>query len=123
MAFKRAVICLAVLASVNCGCMTYSNIAYFGKNSGSGDEKKAYGGVKKDVFLIEENSFNHGSYKELEGLIAIFAILDLPFTIIGDTFTLPLTVAYDYDLFGKRHTTGANAAQKSIDANANNDIR
>lgn len=92
---RYVAILAALLLALVSGCGTAVNVY----RSGGGVPLEPYGGVKEDLDHIRDiraegqNAQHRGARQTLDtvGWIALVAI-DLPFTIIGDTLTLPLAL-------------------------------
>jgi uncharacterized protein YceK len=68
------------------------------------DQNRVYGGVRDDWVIIENMriSLPH------DDIDPFWAILDMPFSAIGDTITLPYILAYRYGLFRSAKENTAN---------------
>jgi uncharacterized protein YceK len=113
----RAVLLLgfASIAILSGGCGTVENLqeSMPPKSSCGESWKSVYGGVRKDCSNLVE-SF---SSKDKDQSNLILTTLDVPFSLIGDTITLPYTVAYETGVFGiKRecHFSDSKTAPDSI---------
>jgi uncharacterized protein YceK len=96
----RYVILAVVMACATyvflCGCGTSRNLV--------NDKPKVYGGVRVEIQAVTEplteslglaakpKSEGDDYLKDLNVIVGIALLVDLPFTIIGDTVTLPWTV-------------------------------
>jgi uncharacterized protein YceK len=92
---SRAVIAVAALTLAGItGCGTTMNIAEPNPLGGDPHRKPAeitvYGGVVNDVRFAKTAAGHDGVAPKL---LAAAAVLDMPFSAIADTLTLPLTVA------------------------------
>ena len=78
------------------GCGTVLNTAYFcpdeGRNSIYGGGKSVYGGVLMEASLIRD-ALDPTDDRDVRGVL--FA-LDLPFSLVGDTVTLPYTLWWQW---------------------------
>jgi uncharacterized protein YceK len=79
---------IAALALSSGGCGTLANTAWFIPEEGG---KRVYGGVRADVQSAQQCFETPIEGKPLSGL---WCLIDLPFSAIGDTITLPYTIAY-----------------------------
>ena len=96
---------LSVFAVLSSGCGTLHNLPRPGPAPmlGPGDPgSRTYGGVRADWDMITGKHFDDEYRLVLRKFTAPIFALDLPLTLIGDTLTLPYTLAYDCGLFGKR---------------------
>jgi uncharacterized protein YceK len=112
-----AFLALGAICTVG-GCGTMTNVGYCMERAGRGwtglESTPIYGGVQVDVDILSEQIANIPSgYQEWKtaswgmraGLVAIgpiwaagiayFALIDLPYSALGDTVTLPITIAAD----------------------------
>jgi uncharacterized protein YceK len=72
------------------GCGTTANILWFTENEGG---QRIYGGIRAETQSFRE-SIVEPSDPESNNQQSVWPIiLDMPFTLIGDTLTLPLTVS------------------------------
>ena len=80
------------------GCGTFENLreATPPKDSCDVSLKTVYGGVRSDCSYLAEWANPKGP----EPKYLLLTALDLPFTLIGDTITLPYTLAYETGVFG-----------------------
>jgi uncharacterized protein YceK len=82
---RRIVLLACVgLAALSGGCGTLLNTTYFTPDEGG---ERVYGGVRLDAEVIEDG------YGQRSPLVIALFLADLPFTLIGDTVSLPYTVA------------------------------
>ncbi|HEY1192512.1 MAG TPA: YceK/YidQ family lipoprotein [Gemmata sp.] len=72
------------------GCGTVGNTVYKTTEEGG---KTPYGGVEYDFSLVWRGETNN-RHPPHENLIALFALVDLPLSVIGDTITLPYVLTY-----------------------------
>jgi uncharacterized protein YceK len=101
------------MASLLAGCTTIANID---------GEKKVYGGMQLNVIgpymlAMAANPFHDpDDYKRTDYLLVGSALLiDLPFSLVGDTFTLPITIPAAYRRFATEleHTDDATGRRKN----------
>ena len=99
MNYRTALVLGFVSIALLCGgCGTVENLreATPPKYNTGESWKTVYGGVQKDYSYISE--CRDVDFKNPHDPWLV--ILDLPFTLIGDTITLPYTVAYELGLLG-----------------------
>ena len=100
----KAVATLTLCAALSGGCGTLYNLPPPGPAPflGPGDHgSRTYGGVREEWEVLMGKN-NTQDYDRIYRMVAApFLALDLPFTLIGDTITLPYTLAYDCGLFGR----------------------
>jgi len=83
---RLALLVLGPLIVAGSGCGTVCNF-FHGESSGP---KYVYGGVQMDCQLAAE----HLKDRPAQGIsLVLFALLDLPLSLLGDTLTLPLTLS------------------------------
>ena len=98
---------LSMFAAISCGCGTLNNLPPPGPAPllDPGDPgSRTYGGVRAELECFRVSKCDPEDThpkKEISKLFLPAVIVDLPFTLIGDTITLPYTLAYDCGLFGK----------------------
>jgi uncharacterized protein YceK len=83
--------CLSLLTAVT-GCGTVMNVV--------DREPTVYGGTRTDVALIRREktwSETEAPLPLVTGSAAVMAFVDLPFSLVGDTLTLPLTAFVIHD--------------------------
>jgi uncharacterized protein YceK len=124
MAARTIAVGLALLALLNNGCGTPANTVWL--NPGEGG-KRVYGGVRVDLQSIETATTGSTGIcvggeevkdrKRQVGTLLFFA-LDLPFSAIGDTLTLPYTLASECGLFGWRCVYEPTTYPKALDESA-----
>jgi uncharacterized protein YceK len=78
------------------GCGTMANITLSGSPSGGGS-MKMYGGVQRDLDIVHDCTTNPDHPKDNAEAIcfaaaATVAAVDLPFSVVADTLTLPITI-------------------------------
>ena len=74
------------------GCGTVLNCT--DPHGGAGGEKRVYGGVLIDTTVAYQVAAGSGlSLGRPAALIGVWAVLDLPFSVVADTLTLPFTFA------------------------------
>ena len=100
------VIPLAVIAGLS-GCGTAANTVLLWPEEGG---KRAYGGVRADWEMIRERGEDGNSGK---ASVPVLAAIDLPFSLVADTITLPYIVAYNAGLFGREDTANPSAGKAS----------
>jgi uncharacterized protein YceK len=97
---NRAASCLTVVsvALLAGGCGTLENLREAAPPKYSCEEpmKTVYGGVTKDCASIEQAC----AAADWDVGLLLFASCDLPLTALGDTITLPYTLAYETGVFG-----------------------
>ena len=99
------VVGLAVLALSGCG--TAANTVFLNELEGG---KRAYGGVRTDWEILRER----GESGKRESVSApVWAAIDMPFSLVADTITLPYIAAYNVGLFGREDTTNPSAGKPS----------
>ena len=76
---------LALLGISASGCGTALNVR-------SDGQQKVYGAVQHDLECIRHN-LDTSKPRKLPVLSVAIGLLDLPFSLIGDTLTLPLTIS------------------------------
>ncbi len=82
---RRSVLLACVgLAALSGGCGTLLNTTYFTPDEGG---ERIYGGVRLDAEVIEDG------YGQRSPLVIALFLADLPFALIGDTVSLPYTLA------------------------------
>jgi uncharacterized protein YceK len=82
---RRTVLLSCVgLATLSGGCGTMLNTTYFTPDEGG---ERIYGGVRLDAEVIEDG------YGQRSPLVIALFLADLPLTVIGDTLSLPYTLA------------------------------
>jgi uncharacterized protein YceK len=79
---KTSLLALA-LTVLLAGCGTIADIA---------TDQKIYGGIQKDVALIEDPVLPKTSPPEYFFPLVIFGILDVPLSFVLDTVLLPVTI-------------------------------
>lgn len=122
MAARRISVVLALFTLLNGGCGTAANTVWLTPDEGG---KRAFGGVRADLQSIETAaSGSSGMWvggeevrdrKRQVGTVLFFA-LDLPFSAVGDTLTLPYTLASERGLFGWRCVYEPTTYPKALDA-------
>lgn len=100
---RRLALFLAPFTILLSGCATAANLFYFHEEEGG---KRMYGGVIADLGAIRESA-TQGRARPIA-----CAALDLPFSFVGDTLTLPVTFCAELSrTFQKRdaiiHATAA----------------
>ena len=89
---------LAAVALLNGGCGTVCNNAYLTHEEGG---ERVFGGVRNDFDGLrsaanDESGVSIGGeeYVDRESQVGklLFHMLDLPFTVVGDTLSLPYTI-------------------------------
>jgi uncharacterized protein YceK len=81
---RRSVLLVCVgLAVLSGGCGTLLNTTYFTPDEGG---ERIYGGVRLDAEVIDDG------YGQRSPLVIALFLADLPFTLIGDTVSLPYTL-------------------------------
>ena len=98
---------LAMLAGLSGGCGTAVNTLWLSDLEGG---KRAYGGVRADWEIIRERG-EDGKRESLGAPVA--AAIDLPLSLVADTFTLPYVLAYNAGLFGREDTANPSAGKAS----------
>jgi uncharacterized protein YceK len=75
------------------GCGTFGNVCWLNREEGG---QRVYGGVRAEVEILQASEGTSGStwvnsddHRRKE---VLWCLLDLPFSVIGDTLTLPVTV-------------------------------
>ena len=88
---------LAVVAVALGGCGTFANTCWLHDDEGG---KRIYGGVCADAHVFRKSlAASLGSEtpdalsREHHQKAALWSALDLPFSVVGDTLTLPYTIA------------------------------
>jgi uncharacterized protein YceK len=72
-----------------CGCGTATNTLWLTAEEGG---RRPYGGVRADLDVIQAQRDS-----------GLRAAIDLPFSVIGDTVTLPYTLAWECGLFTRTY--------------------
>jgi uncharacterized protein YceK len=85
---RLPIIAIAFLTLLGSGCGTVANTVWFIPEEGG---KRVYGGVKVDLQVAREALERPVPGKPLAGL---WCLIDLPFSLVGDTITLPYTIPY-----------------------------
>jgi uncharacterized protein YceK len=104
---------LAVLAGLS-GCGTAANTVFLNEVEGG---KRAYGGVRADWEIVRERG-EEGSGANLRA--PLWAAIDMPFSLVADTVTLPYILGYQAGLFGREDTTHPGAGKPSNWLHPNN---
>jgi uncharacterized protein YceK len=112
---------LALLALLTGGCVTAANTVWLTPDEGG---KRVYGGVRADLKSIETAATGSTGMwvggeevrdrKRQVGRL-LFLALDLPFSAVGDTLTLPYTLASEAGLFGWRGIYEPTTYPKALD--------
>jgi uncharacterized protein YceK len=105
-----AVLGLLTAAILSGGCGTVANTAWLIPEEGG---KRPYGGIRIDYDKARNppTSFPNADDRLQQFVFA----LDLPFSLVGDTLTLPYVLAYDMGLFGRRlMNLGGDAYQEAV---------
>jgi uncharacterized protein YceK len=84
----RKILCSVILIGGLAGCGTTSNVFSAFSEHPSHQPLRVYGGVCFDfgVFFVSSPPFG-----------ALFALIDFPFSLLGDTLTLPITIPFTID--------------------------
>src|SRR5579871_4117070 len=108
--FHRAIrlLGLAVFALLGGGCGTVGNLRPPGESVAGDPEKRVYGGIRSDLDHVQYN-LDSSKPRMLFPLAVALGLFDLPFSFVGDTLTLPYTLAYDLGLFGRRYVDEVDA--------------
>jgi uncharacterized protein YceK len=72
------------------GCGTVANTLWLNDDEGG---MRVYGGVRGDWEIIHESSTGSPGTR-MDSYSVLLGSLDIPFSAIGDTVTLPLTIPY-----------------------------
>ena len=99
------------------GCGTVANLRPPSESIAGDPVKLVYGGVRSNVEVIRSN-LNPPRLPDLgmmAGVAVAWCFMDLPLTAVGDTLTLPYTLAYDYQLFGWRCGLGGRCGLEAQD--------
>src|SRR5690242_10542993 len=78
------------------GCGTVANVTLSGPPSGGG-ALKVYGGVQRDLDIVRDCTTNPDHPKDNAEAVCFaaavtVAAVDMPFSVIADTLTLPITI-------------------------------
>ncbi|MCE9560790.1 MAG: YceK/YidQ family lipoprotein [Planctomycetes bacterium] len=92
---------LATTALLSSGCGTVRNLHPPSESIAGDPKKRVYGGVEDNCENIKYNS-DSSNPRMLYPVTIALCLIDLPLCAIGDTITLPYTLAYDRRLFGFR---------------------
>src|SRR5260370_42107738 len=99
---------MLVMVALSSGCGTYVNTLFIGETGHEG--YRIYGGIQNDFEAIDQSAARiaAGNNEKLikhtpatvpgACLIATVFTLDLPFSLVADTITLPLCVLYTREL-------------------------
>jgi uncharacterized protein YceK len=82
--FSLLVAFAAILSASGCGTIT--NLSENRRPLGSPPQAKPFGGVREDVAFMTETASQDGL------MLGVVGIIDLPFSLVGDVFTLPWTL-------------------------------
>lgn len=87
---------VALVAFLSSGCGTAVNTLWRTSDEGG---KTPYGGVATDYSVLWQSQINqvnpdHPNPSPLEDFKVLFALIDLPFSALGDTLTLPYVLTY-----------------------------
>jgi uncharacterized protein YceK len=113
-----SVVGLSVFAVLGGGCGTLNNlprpepVTFLGPGSPG---SRTYGGVRAEWDAITGPHYDPKYPLILSMCLVPMVALDLPLTLVGDTITLPYTLAYDYGLFGRMCTLGPHGAGRERD--------
>ena len=107
---RLAVVWLAAGLLLSSGCGTVANLRPPSESIAGDPVKRTYGGVRQSC----ENIRNKDKAKFPVATVAV-CLLDLPLTAVGDTITLPYTLAYDYQLFGWQCGLGGRCGLEAQD--------
>ena len=97
---RIAILSLAVVtAALSSGCGTVANTVWLIPEEGG---KKVYGGVKADIEMVHDCSVEACQSEDFGGRMAwtgkaIAMAIDVAFSALGDTLTLPITIPASID--------------------------
>lgn len=80
---------VAVTAVVLSGCGTVASTLWLSPEEGG---QRVYGGVRADCDIIHDASKPDSSKNTNSGATVLLSALDMPFSLVGDTVALPLTI-------------------------------
>jgi uncharacterized protein (TIGR03067 family) len=109
---ERAVcVCMALVCLLPAGCGTFGNVWLMHEEGG----ERIFGGVRLDGILIRDAWTSSESDKDIETdnpptLHTAQALLDMPFSAVGDLVTLPYTIS----LAMKRAKQSASASDPEV---------
>jgi uncharacterized protein YceK len=76
------------MAFTMAGCGTFANTCWFTEDEGG---MRVYGGVRADWAVACESVAAEGHPENSPGPVWL-PIVDMPFSVVGDTITLPITI-------------------------------
>jgi uncharacterized protein YceK len=96
MSAHTRIIVLVMIPFCVAGCGTVGNIVWSGPPAAA-DHMAPYGGVYRDVCVARdctEDAMSAKTFREFtsSAAIVLFAAIDLPLSLVGDTVTLPITI-------------------------------